>query len=135
MTRQRLYEIMRFCLVGGASFLVDYGLLYICTEWLGIYYFYSAGISFCVSVLFNYWLCITYVFVEAGRQTKSQAVLFIGASLVGLGINQVCMWYFVEIVGIYYMLAKIFATAIVTVWNYIMKRRVVQVQGAVKYDL
>ncbi|MBO6265886.1 MAG: GtrA family protein, partial [Acidaminococcaceae bacterium] len=51
MEKDRLYEIIRFALVGGASFVVDYALLYICTERLGIHYLYSAAISFTVSVI------------------------------------------------------------------------------------
>lgn len=45
--------------------------------------------------------------------------------LVGLGLNQICMWFFVEIFGIYYMLAKIISIIIVMAWNYIMKRKAV----------
>ena len=62
-------EILRFAIVGGASFLVDYALLYICTEWLGIHYLYSAAISFTISVIVNYWLCVVFVFTGAGKQT------------------------------------------------------------------
>lgn len=119
-------EILRFCVVGGLSFLVDYGLLFVCTEWLNIYYLYSSAISFTVSVIFNYWLCVIYVFHGARHQTKRQATIFIGSSIVGLVLNQICMCFFVSIIGIYYMLAKIFATAIVTVWNYVMKRKAVK---------
>lgn len=126
MTRVDIAEIFRFCLVGGLSFLVDYGLLYGCTEYGGINYLYSSAISFTVSVLVNYWLCVRYVFAGAGRQTPRQSVVFIGSSVVGLGLNQLCMWAFVEKVGMYYMLAKIFATGIVTIWNYVMKRRAVR---------
>lgn len=118
-------EILRFCLVGGVSFLVDYGLLYFCTETLNINYLYSAAISFTISVIFNYWLCVKYVFLRARAQNTKQATLFIGSSVVGLGINQLCMWVLVEKIGIYYMAAKIVATAIVTLWNYVMKRKAV----------
>ncbi len=45
---------------------------------------------------------------------------------MGLGLNQLCMWFFVDVAGLYYMIAKIFATAIVTIWNYITKRKAVQ---------
>lgn len=125
MNKERIKEVLRFCLVGGLSFLVDYGLLFLCTEWLRIYYLYSSAISFTVSVVFNYWLCVIYVFREARHQTKKQVAVFIGSSIIGLGLNQICMWLFVTIAGIYYMLAKIFATAIVTVWNYVMKRKAI----------
>jgi len=75
---------------------------------------------------FTYWLCVVYVFKGAKKQNRKQATLFIGSSIIGLGLNQLCMWLFVELAGMYYMLAKIFATAIVTVWNYVMKRKAVR---------
>ena len=96
MKQDQLLEIFRFAIVGGASFVVDYALLYFCTEWLGIHYLYSAAISFTVSVIVNYWLCVVFVFEGAGKQSGRQAALFIGSSVVGLGINQVCMLLFVE---------------------------------------
>lgn len=126
MNKDQFKEIIRFCIVGGLSFLVDYGLLYICTEYIGLYYLWSSAVSFTVSVIFNYWLCVVYVFKDAKKQNRKQATLFIGSSIVGLGLNQFCMWLFVELAGMYYMLAKIFATAIVTIWNYVMKRKAVR---------
>lgn len=126
MNRVRFAEIIRFCIVGGVSFFVDYGLLYGCTEYFAVYYFYSAAISFTVSVLVNYWLCVRFVFAGARHQTSRQAALFIGSSVAGLGLNQLCMWFFVERLGLYYMLAKIFATFIVMFWNYVMKRKAIK---------
>lgn len=126
MSHERFMELIRFCVVGGASFLVDYSLLFALTEWAGIYYLYSSAISFGVSVVFNYWLCVTYVFKGAGKQTKRQAMIFLVTGVMGLALNQLCMWFFVAIAGLHYMLAKIFATAIVTVWNYFTKRMAVR---------
>ncbi len=126
MKRDQLLEIVRFAIVGGASFLVDYALLYLCTEKLGFYYLHSAAISFTVSVIVNYWLCVIFVFTGARKQTGRKAALFFGSSIVGLGINQVCMRLFVESFGLHYMLAKIGATLIVMFWNYVMKRKVVR---------
>ena len=118
-------EMIRFIIVGVITFVVDYGLLYICTEYIGLYYMYSTAIAFIVAVIFNYWLCVVYVFTNIQRQTSKQALLFVGSSAVGLGLNQICMWFFVEIFGIYYMLAKIISIIIVMAWNYIMKRKAV----------
>ena len=125
MKRERLLEIIRFCFVGGISFLMDYSLLFALTEWAGIYYLYSSAISFSVTVVFNYWLCVIYVFKGAGKQSARQATIFFVTGAIGLALNQFCMWFFVAVVGIHYMLAKIFATAIVTIWNYFTKRKAV----------
>ncbi len=125
MRKDRLFEFIRFCVVGGLSLLVDLGVLYGLTDFFGVHYLYSAGISFTVSVIFNYWLCVKYVFKNARHQTPRQATIFIGSSVVGLGLNQLCMWFFVEIILLHYMIAKLGATVIVTLWNYFMKRKAV----------
>ena len=123
MTNERFLEFVRFCIVGGLSLIVDCAILYGLTDFFGVHYFYSAAISFTVSVIFNYWLCVKYVFKSARRQTPRQATIFIGSSVVGLGLNQ--LWFFVEIILWHYMIAKLGATVIVTLWNYVMKRKAV----------
>ena len=125
MKRERLLEIVRFCMVGGVSFLLDYALLFALTEWAGVYYLYSSAISFTVTVIFNYWLCVIYVFKGARKQTFRQAIIFFVTGAIGLALNQLCMWFFVAIVGLHYMIAKLGATAIVTLWNYFTKRKAV----------
>ena len=126
MTRERILEIIRFCFVGGLSLIVDYAVLYSLTEFAGIYYLYSSAISFGVSVVFNYWLCVIYVFKGARKQTARQAIIFFTTGAIGLVLNQLCMWFFVAIMQLHYLIAKLGATVIVTIWNYITKRKAVR---------
>ena len=119
-------ELFRFCIVGGISFLLEYALLFCLTEFAGLYYLYSSAVAFVISLTVNYWLCLKFVFKVKKKQTPKQATIFIGSSVVGLGLNQLCMWIFVELCGIYYMWAKILATLIVTAWNFVMKRKAVR---------
>ena len=125
MPRSRLYEIARFALVGGACFLLDYGLLYVLTAYGGLYYLLSAGISFIVSVFVNYYLCLVCVFRGANAQTRRAKMLFFGSSVTGLGLNQLFMWLLVDFMHIHYMIAKLIAAGVVMVWNYVLKRRAV----------
>ena len=125
MKRERFFELFRFCVVGGISLLVDYAVLYGLVEFADVHYLYASAASFVVSVIFNYWLCVNYVFKGAKHQTPRQATLFIGSSVVGLGLNQLCMWLFVDIVHLHYLIAKFGATFVVTAWNYIMKRKAI----------
>lgn len=115
-------QIIKFGIVGGIAFVIDYSLLYVLTEYLGIYYFYSSILSFTVSLIFNYFASIKWVFNVTKKQTTNEIILFVALSLLGLGINQAVMYITVESLKMYYMISKIFATAIVMVWNFITRK-------------
>lgn len=125
LLKNRVSEILRFCFVGGVSFFIDYGLLYFGIEVFKLNYLISSAIAFSIAVIVNYFLCIQFVFKQVNSQNKKVLIIFIGSSIVGLILNQICMYSFVEVLKIHYLIAKIFATAIVTVWNYVMKRKAV----------
>lgn len=116
-------QIIRFGIIGGLAFLIDYALLYICTDIVGIHYLISSIISFTVSVIFNYILSIKWVFeVDERTDPKRNFLLFIIFSVIGLGINEVIMYVGVTMWEIYYMLVKIFATFIVMIFNFITRK-------------
>ena len=120
---ERFWEVFRFLLVGGGCFLLEYGLLFALTEYGGLNPLVSAPIAFTVSLVVNYILCV-YVVFHAEQQSKKQMALFALTSIIGLGINQVVMWFFIDIIGIWYKFAKVVASAVVMVWNYFTKRYV-----------
>ena len=117
-----LNQILKFGLVGGTAFVIDYVLLYFCTEFLHIHYLISSIISFTVSVIFNYILSIKWVFDVKKKQDVKDFVIFIILSVIGLGINSLIMYVIVEKFGVYYMLSKIVSTAVVMVYNFITRK-------------
>ncbi|HIT22514.1 MAG TPA: GtrA family protein [Candidatus Scybalousia intestinigallinarum] len=115
-------QILKFGVVGGLAFLIDYGLLYVLTEFVGIHYLISSVISFTVSLIFNYILSIKWVFDVTKKQTVKEITIFVILSVIGLGINQVVMYVGSDLLHVYYMLTKIVATAIVMVWNFVTRK-------------
>ena len=119
--KERIEEVIRFLIVGGGCFLLEYILLYVLTEYMHIGYLVSSAIAFTVSLLVNYILCLLVVF-NVKHQSRLEIGLFIITSLIGLIINQGVMWFLVEIIAWWYMFAKVIASGIVMIWNYITKR-------------
>ncbi len=118
-----LQQLVRFGVVGGSAFVIDYGVMILLTEAVGINYLISSGISFAVSVIYNYILSICWVFnVSKGRSKKQDFAVFMVLSIIGLGLNQLIMWLTVDKIGIFYMVAKIGATAVVMVYNFITRK-------------
>lgn len=115
-------QILKFGVVGGLAFLIDYGLLYFLTEYLHIYYLISSVISFTVSLIFNYILSIKWVFDVTKKQTYKEVIIFVVLSVIGLGINQLVMYVGSDLLHIHYMFTKLVATAIVMVWNFVTRK-------------
>lgn len=124
--KKLLAQIIKFGLVGFLCFFIDYGIMVFLTEVAGVHYLLSSGISFTVSVIVNYVLSLTYVFeTEKGNKIK-EFIIFVVLSVIGLGINQVLMWFCVDILGIFYMISKIGATAVVMVYNFITRKMILE---------
>lgn len=122
--KSRLFaQIIKFGVVGGTAFLIDAGVLFVLTEFFGIHYLISGAVSFTVSVIYNYILSIKWVFDAKKDVSKTmELAVFIGLSVIGLGINQLMLWFLVDLFHIYYMLSKVVATAVVMVYNFITRK-------------
>ena len=80
--------------------------------------------SFTVSVAFNYAASMRYVFRhKEGMSRRREFAVFVVLSVVGLGINNACMWAGVEWLGIHYLVVKIVATFLVMVWNFVTRKK------------
>lgn len=121
--RKLISQIIKFGFVGFLCFFIDYGIMVFLTEALKINYLISSGCSFSVSVIVNYILSIKFVF-DADRDANKvkQFLVFLFFSIGGLIINQIVMWVAVDLLGIFYMISKIGATAIVMVYNFITRK-------------
>ena len=121
--KKLLAQFAKFGVVGIIAFAIDYGLLALLTEVFNVNYLVSATISFTVSVIFNYVASMRYVFThKEGMSRQREFVIFVVLSVIGLIINNVCMWAGVELFCWHYLLVKIGATAIVSIWNFVTRK-------------
>lgn len=135
----RLKEILRFILTGGVCTLIEYAALYILKEWLHMGAVAATPIAFLISVVFNYLLCVRWVFPGAKEGSRKAQLGFVITSGMGFFLNWFLMWaltaLFGEDVALFtlfgftlemWMVNKVIATALVMVWNYFTKRWVLK---------
>jgi putative flippase GtrA len=116
-------QFIRYTFVGGIAFAVDFATLYALTHFCGLHYLYSAAAGFVVGLTVNYILSILWVFPRRSLQNKwLEFVLFATIGVVGLGINEVVMWFVTEKIGLHYTISKINAAVLTYLWNFIARK-------------
>ena len=140
--KKLIAQILKFGVVGGLSFLIDFIITLIVSAIMR-----SAGSSvetaaavggvfgFCISLIFNYIMSMKFVFERKDdMDRRKEFIIFALLSLVGLGINELILYfgviacdnYIPDMVATYpaYVTAgvKIVATGIVMVYNFISRK-------------
>lgn len=117
-------QLFRYGIVGGVSFVVDFGTLYLLTEFAGVPYLVSASLGFCVGLATNWLLSVQWVFqrTDATRNKQAEFIGWLLSGLAGLGLNALIMWLFTDILSFFYLFSKIVSTIVVFFWNFFSRR-------------
>lgn len=116
-------QFFRYIFVGGVAFLVDFASLYVFTDYIGIFYLISAAIAFILGLITNYILSINWVFNRRSLDNKTiEFSVFAFIGIVGLGLNELLIWFFTAEVGFFYLLSKIVAAIIILFWNFFARK-------------
>lgn len=119
-----LIQIFRFGIVGVVATVIDFIFLYLFKEICNFNVVVANTLSFVISVLYNYWASLTFVFDVNEEKSKSRNfVIFIICSVIGLGINDLIVWIVTDMLNVYYMVSKILATVVVMVFNFVTRKK------------
>ena len=116
-------QFFRYGFVGAIAYLVDFGLLFVFTEYAGIPYLISAALSFLAGLATNYLLSILWVFKTRSVENRmAEFSMFTFIGVAGLGLNELLLWIFTGLIGWHYLLSKLAATPLVFLWNFFVRR-------------
>nr|MBQ9201381.1 GtrA family protein [Bacteroidales bacterium] len=116
-------QLLRYSVVGGVAFLVDYGSLWLLTEAVGLHHLVSAAIAFILGLICNYVISTAWVFGESKVNNRLvEFTVFSIIGVVGLGFNELIIYFFTDVCGLHYMLSKIISTVIIFFWNFFARR-------------
>jgi len=115
----------KYYLVGASGVLVNLGILFILTEFVGLWYLLSSTIGIYVSITSNFLFNKTWTFRDTAIKQRDFLMYgkFIGVSLVGMGIQLGFNYIFVEKLSVYYLLAALMSIMIASSVNFILNRR------------
>ena len=119
----QIKQFFLYCVGGGLAFIIDVGGLYVFTEYLKIWYIFSATLSFILAAIFNYLFQRFITFKSVDKNISRQFILFVIVAAIGLLINNTLLYLLVELAGIWYIFAKVLTAAIVLVWNFFVNKK------------
>lgn len=123
-TEHLLVQIFNFGIVGFTATIIDFFFLYLFKDVFNLPLIASNTLSFCISVLYNYWASMKFVFdVNENKSKKKNFILFIIFSIIGLILNDILVWFITEKIKIYYLISKVIATIFVMIFNFITRKK------------
>ena len=122
-TSNMLVQLLRYGVVVGIAFPIDFGLLYIFTEYFHMYYLLSTILAFSISMLVNFIISIFWVFrTRANRPFWKEITAFFIIGFVGLGLTAIIGWVCTSVIGIFYLVSKLIAVCFVFFWSFGARR-------------
>lgn len=118
MNNDLLWKFLKFGVVGFTGVFVDFGITWVCREKLRLNQYVANSTGFLCAVLSNYTLNRVWTFQSHDPSVVTQFSKFLLASMIGLGINNGIIYLLNERYKVNFYLAKLVATAVVTVWNF-----------------
>ena len=117
-------KVLIYLFIGGTAALIEWGCFYGLNHWLLINYLFATALAFTFSTLCHYVLGNIFVFNSGARyERKKELSLVFLVSTVGLLFNLFLMGLFVGFLAWNAMAAKVAASAIVVVWNYLSRKK------------
>ncbi len=118
-------QAAKYYAVGASGVLVNLGLLFYLTEYVGLWYFLSYTLAISASITSNFILNKFWTFGDSidSQRTIVMYVKFVSVSLLGMAIQLGSVYLLVESLSVYYMLAALVSISIAGAINFMINRR------------
>lgn len=124
MKKNNLKEFLLYLIVGGIATVCEWAIFFVLDK-VYVHYTLATIIAYILSTFIN-WLAGRILVFKENRQSVAKELLGIYiASIVGLLLNLVIMWALVDLLTAPEMISKMVATALVFVYNFLVRKLVI----------
>jgi putative flippase GtrA len=123
---KKFRKISKYLFFSIMATIADIIVLYLLTNFVGIYYLISASISYIIGMIIAFFGNLKYTFKRNhNKKVYNQFISFTIISLIGLVLNLVLMKLFTDYIGIWYIYSKIIAVLIIFFIKYFAHKKFV----------
>lgn len=116
-------QFFKYVLVGFLATGLDFLILYLLVEYGHLFYLLAAIISIAIVFWIGFNLNKYWTFKNPENNYWSQLFKYLLTHSVGIGISLGVLTFLVEIFDMWYLLAKVFATAAALIWNFLVTKK------------
>jgi len=114
-------QIIKYLFAGGTAALVDLSSLYFFTDILGVWYLISACLAFILAFFVSFFLQKFWTFRDGNKEIMyKQMGAYLTVALINFLINIVSMYFLVDGLKVWYMLAQFIVSGLVAVESYLV---------------
>lgn len=113
-----IYKFIKFGVVGGFGMIIDFGMTYLCKEFLKLNKYLSNATGFVFAATSNYFLNRIWTFESHNEEIGIQYFQFMTISAIGLIINSLVLYILNDKLKWNFYLSKLIAIGITTIWNF-----------------
>jgi dolichol-phosphate mannosyltransferase len=117
-------QAAKYYAVGASGVLVNLGLLFYLTEYVGLWYFLSYTLAISASITSNFILNKFWTFRDSINSQRTIVMYgkFASVSFLGMAIQLGSVYFLVESLSIYYMMAALISISIAGAINFVINR-------------
>ncbi len=116
-----VFRPLRYIIAGVLATGADLVLLYIFTDWFGLWYMFSATVAFAIALSISFVLQKYWTFKDkATDRIHHQIILYVATGLFSIGLNSILLYSLVEFLHIHYILSQIVGNVVVAIVNFII---------------
>lgn len=122
LNKKMIKDLFLYLIVGIIATLAEWLVFYLANDLGRWNYMVATVVAYILSTFVNWLAGRIIMFKESAKGILYDLLCVYGASIIGLVLNLLIMWVAVEVCRINEMIAKIAATGIVFIWNFLIRK-------------
>ena len=121
--------IVRYLTSGGTAFGANIVVLYVLTEYVGVYYLFSVVLAFLFGLIVSFLMMKHWTFQDGSyEEVNRQAAVYFGIALFNLVLNTTLVYLLVEAVHVWYVFSQVMSSLLIAISSFFIYKHLIFVK-------